>query len=77
MYYTGNIHNGIIQVLLYQSTVTCMHKFRLFYSTTYNAIPKVLLCQSTVTRMHKFRLFYSTTYNAIPNQHLHLGLGLL
>ncbi len=39
---TGNILNSIIPVL-YQSTVTCIHKFRLYYSTSYNAtsIPKV------------------------------------
>ncbi len=41
IYNTGNnILNSIIPVL-YQSAVTCMHKFRLYYSTTYNAIPKV------------------------------------
>ncbi len=40
IYNTGNILNSIIPVL-YQSTVTCMHKFRLYYSTAYNAIPKV------------------------------------
>ncbi len=39
-YNTGNILNSTIPVL-YQSTVTCMHKFRLYYSTTYNTIPKV------------------------------------
>ena len=40
IYDTGNILNIIIPVL-YQSTVTCIHRFRLYYSTTYNAIPKV------------------------------------
>ena len=40
IYDTGNILNSIIPVL-YQSTVTYMHSFRLYYSTTYNAIPKV------------------------------------
>ena len=40
IYNTGNILNSIIPVL-YQSTVTYMHSFRLYYSTTYNAIPKV------------------------------------
>ncbi len=40
IYDTGNILNSIILVL-YQSTVTCIHKFRLYYSTTHNAIPKV------------------------------------
>ena len=41
IYDTGNMHDSIIPVL-YQSTVTCIHKVsRLYYSTTYNAIPKV------------------------------------
>jgi hypothetical protein len=35
-YDTGNILSIIL--VLYQSTVTCIHKFRLYYSTTYNAI---------------------------------------
>ena len=41
IYDAGNILDSIIPVL-YQSTVTCIHKFRLYYSTTHNAIPKVL-----------------------------------
>jgi hypothetical protein len=40
IYDTGNIHDSVIPAL-YQSTVTCIHKVRLYYSTTYNAIPKV------------------------------------
>jgi hypothetical protein len=38
IYDTDNILNSIIPVL-YQSTVTCIHRFILYYSTTYNAIP--------------------------------------
>ncbi len=52
-YNTGNILNSIsIIPVLYQSTVTCMHKhkFRLYYSTTYNAIPKV--SASAITSCH-------------------------
>ncbi len=40
IYDTGNILNSIIPIL-YHSTVTYIHKFRLYYSTTYNTIPKV------------------------------------
>jgi hypothetical protein len=55
-YDTGNILNSIIPVL-YQSTVTCIHKFRLYHSTTSNAIPKV----STRVRGLIIRSCYETT----------------